>query len=213
MALKYLHNNIYGIYIVNVDIDKKRNKMSRGVCNMSESENTIECISRKYRVHNRGGLIVEVESTKPLSGKITKELLEEDTEIDTFFSNHRIVGVRQAVVTPSKYQKEEVNIEKKLSPKGGRFTPIQRLNQLLKMKGEFSRQDYQKYISDMYGVKLGRYMAYDDLRSALDSKRLEVTGVKIGRERTYRVVDPTNVDETLYKTLMKDRKVQMGILQ
>ena len=179
---------------------------------MEENENIIECICRKYRIQNRGGLIVEVESTKPLSGKITSELLEEDAEINSFFKDHRIVGIRHVVVTPSKYQKEEAKIEQKLSPKKGRFTPMQRLNHVLKMKGEFTRDNYQKHMLEIYGVKIGKYMAYDDIRDALASKRLEITGGKIGRERTYRVVDPTDVDETLYKTLLKDQKIQMGIL-
>lgn len=182
---------------------------------MSENENTIECICRKYRVQSRGGLIVEVESTKPLSGQITQELLEEDNEIDSFFANHRIVGVRQAVVTPSKYKKEEEEdkIASKFAPKKGKFTPRQRLNHVLKMKGEFTRDNYQRHMFDTYGVKIEKFMAYDDIRDAMASKRLEITGGKVGRARTYRVVDPTDVDETLYKTLMKDHKVRMGILQ
>lgn len=179
---------------------------------MEENGNIIECICRKYRVQARGGLTVEVESTKPLSGKITSELLEEDAGINSFFKDHRIVGIRQAVVTPHKYQKEEAKIEQKLAPKKGKFTPRQRINHVLKMKGEFTRDNYQKHMLDMYGVKIGKYMAYDDIRDALDSKRLEITGGKVGRERTYRVVDPTDVDETLYKTLLNDRKIQIGIL-
>jgi len=179
---------------------------------MSENENTIECVCRKYRVQTRGGLIVDVESTKPLSGQITQELLEEDTEIDSFFTNHRIVGIRQMVATPSKFPKED-NIESKFAPKKGKFTPRQRLNHLLKMRGEFTRNDYQKYMLDTYGVKIEKFMAHDDLRGAIASKRIEITGGKVGRARKYRVVDQTDIDETLYKTLINDHKVRMGVLQ
>lgn len=178
---------------------------------MSENENTIECFCRKYRVQTPGGLIVEVESTKALSGQITHKLLEEDTEIDSFFSNHKIVGLRQLVTTPAKYQEDK--FVSRLAPKKGRFTPRQRLNHLLKMKGEFTREDYQKYMLEMYGVKIEKFMAYDDIRSALASKRLEVMEGKSGRQSKYRITDPNDVDENLYKSMIKDQKIQMGVIQ
>ena len=178
---------------------------------MNVNENTIECISRKYRVKTKGGMIVEVESTKSLSGKMTNELLKEDDEINSFFSNNKIMSIRQLVTTNTKNSQEKL-IQDKLVPKKGRFTPRQRLNNLLKMTGEFTRKDYQKYMFDMYGVTIAKFMAYDDIKEGLLAKRLEITEETAGRSKKYRVLDPTDVDENLYKTMMKDHKIQMGVI-
>lgn len=178
---------------------------------MNGNENIIECIGRKYRVQTRGGMIVEVESTKPLSSKLTHELLQEDNDINSFFSEHKIMSIRQ-MVTPTKNIQEK-EIESKRTPKRGKFSPRQRLNNLLKMKGVFTREDYQKHMLEIYGVKIEKFMAYDDIRDAIVAKRLEITEGKIGRARKYRVLDPTDIDENLYKTLMKDVKIQMGVIQ
>lgn len=177
----------------------------------NENGNEIECISRRYRVRSPGGMVVDIESSKPLSGQLNDKLLAEDSEIGSFFSNHKVMNIRQVVTMPTKNPQER-KIESKLSPKNGIFTPRQRFNNLLKMKGEFNRKDYQKYMSDVYGVAINKYMAWDDIRSAIVAKRLEIIEGKVGRARTYRVVDPTDVDDTLYKTLINDRKLKVGIM-
>ncbi len=189
-------------------------RVSRGVCvNMDKKDNgnIIECIYRRYRVHTPDGMIIEVESTKHLSEQINRELLEEDGEIDTFFSNHKIMNMSRIVSTPSKIHQER-DIANKLIPKKGKFSPVQRFNNLLKMKGEFTRDDYRKHMSDIYGVDIGKYMAYEDIGNAIASKRLEIVGRK-DRLRLYKVVDPTSIDDNLYKSLLRDRKIHISTMQ
>jgi hypothetical protein len=57
-------------------------------------------------------------------------------------------------------------------------------------------------------------MAYDDLREAIKAKRLvRVEEKKSGRLQMYKVVDPAEIDEQLYKTIINDHKVHMEIVQ
>lgn len=179
---------------------------------MDENENTIECIGRRYRVYTKGGMTLDVESSKKLSDKLNDALLKEDDAIKNFFSNNNIMNIRQVVMVPSN-KPQERPFENKLTPKGGRFTPKQRLNHLLNMKGEFSRIDYQKYMFDIHGVVIERYTAYDDIRDAIASNRLKITEEKIGRARKYKVVDPINVDDNISETMINDRKAKLEILK
>lgn len=189
--------------------------MSRDVYNMSknnENEIIIECVCRVYRVKMPGGLIAEVESTKPLSIQMTHELLEEDKEIDSFFAHHKITGMRHIVASQETQVKESKIAEKNLFNQG-RLSPRQRINSLLKMKGEFTRNDYQKYMLDVNRVKIEKFMAYDDLRDAIRLKRLVKIEEKSGRVHKYKVIDPVDVDEQLYKTMINEHKVHMAITQ
>ena len=179
---------------------------------MKENENEIECIERKYRVKMPGGLIVEVESTKPLSVQMTHELLEEDNEIDSFFTHHKIMNMRQVVASPIKDTHGTI-IGGKVGPKKGIFTPMQRLNNMLKMTGEFTRKDYQKHMLDMYNVNVPRHMSHDDINRAIKSKRIELIAGKMGSPGKYRVVDPVDIDENLYKSLLAGRKIQMEAMR
>jgi hypothetical protein len=180
--------------------------------NNNENETIIECIRRIYRIKMPGGMIAEVESTKPLSIQLTHELLEEDKEIDLFFSNHKIIGIRHIVASQETNVKERNNEEKIIYNHGG-LTPRQRLNTLLKMRGEFTREDYQRHMSDINRVKIKNYMAYHDLRDAINSKRLVIVEEKSGRLQKYKVVDPSDIDEQLYKTIINEHKVRVGITQ
>lgn len=189
--------------------------MQRDVYNMNdnrEKETVIECVGRRYRVNMPGGIVTEVESTKPLSRQMNRDLLEEDNEIGSFFSNYKITSVRH-VVTPMKNDvKHEEIVNKHVSDKK-MLTPRQRINALLKMSGEFTRDDYQKYMLDAHGVKIAKFMAYDDIRDAIKVKRLILTGEKSGRAKTYKVVDAVEVDEQLYKTIIKEHKAHMEMVQ
>lgn len=189
--------------------------MSRDVYNMNknnEKEAIIECICRIYRVHMPGGIVADVESIKPLSIQMTHELLEEDNEIDSFFSHYKITGLRH-VVTPIEkvIQNDEIVNKRVFSQRG--LSPMQRLNSLLKMNGEFTREDYQKYMFDMHRIKIEKFMAYDDLRDAIKAKRLVKVEEKSGRMQRYKVIDPIEIDEQLYKTIIKEHKAHMAIVQ
>ena len=55
-------------------------------------------------------------------------------------------------------------------------------------------------------------MAYHDLRDAIKSKRLVVVEAKSGRSQKYKVVDPAEIDEQLYKTIINENiPVKTGI--
>lgn len=194
--------------------------MPGDVCNMSENngkEAIIECVCRIYRVQMPGGMIADVESTKPLSVQMTHELLEEDKEIDEFFAHHKITGMRHMITSQETHVKETRAKEGKATEKlifdQGGLTPRQRINYLLKMKGEFTREDYQKHMLDVHRIKIPKFMAHDDIRKTLSIKRLERVSGKPGRVQWYKVVDPVEMDEQLYKTVVKDHKLHMGIVQ
>ena len=179
---------------------------------MNRNGNTIECICRKYRVQAKGGMIIELESTKPLSEQLTNELLQEDDDINSFFSNHKIMYVGQMATIPIKNLQDN-EVENKLIPNKVRYSPMQRLNSMLKMKGEFTRDDYQKYMFEKYGVTIEKFKAHYDIRDALSYKRLEIAESKGGRSRKYRVLDPTEMDEDTYKSLMRETRMQLKIVQ
>lgn len=179
---------------------------------MNRNGNTIECICRKYRVQAKGGMIVEVESTKPLSKKLTNELLQEDDDINLFFSNHKIINVGQMATKPTE-NLQEIKVESKLTSDKIIFTPMQRLNSMLKMKGEFTRDDYQKHMFEKYRVIVEKFKAHYDIRDALSYNRLEIAEGKDGRAKKYRVLDPTEIDEDTYKSLMRDHRMQLKIVQ
>lgn len=180
--------------------------------NNNGNETIIECIRRTYRINTPGGMIAEVESTKPLSIQLTHELLEEDKEIDSFFANHKIIGMRHMVAS-QEIQAKERNVAEKIIYNHGSMTPRQRLNNLLKMKGEFTREDYQKYMFEINRIKIKNFMAYHDLRDAIKSKRLVITDGKSGRLQKYKVIDPADIDEQLYKTIINEHKMHMEITQ
>lgn len=197
------------------NVKTEKEKSVRDVYSMKENngqETIIECVCRRYRVKMPGGIITEVESTKPLSVQMTHELLEEDNEIDSFFSHYKITSVRHVTTPLDIKDKNEDIIDKQIFNQRA-LTPRQRLNVLLKMKGEFTREDYQKYMFDMHRLKVQKFMAYDDLRDAIKSKRLVKVEGKSGRMQMYKVVDPVDIDEQLYKTIIRDHKVHMGIVQ
>ena len=177
-----------------------------------EKEVIIECVCRRYRVQMPGGIVSEVESTKPLSIQMTHELLEEDNEIDAFFSHHKIMSLRHVITPIEKTVKNDEIVKKRIFNKGA-LSPMQRINSLLKMKGEFTRAEYQKYMFNMHRVNIARYMAYDDLRDAIKAKRLIKVEEKTGRLQRYKVVDPIEIDEQLYKTIIKEHKTHMEIVQ
>jgi hypothetical protein len=178
-----------------------------------EKDAVIECVCRRYRVQMPNGMVTEVESTKPLSVQMNHELLEEDNEIDSFFAHHKIMSLRHIVSQNDKQVQERKMTDKILFDKGS-LSPRQRLNHLLKMKGEFTREDYQKYMLDVNRVKIEKFMAYDDLRDAIRIKRLEKIPERSGRLQKYKVLDPVEIDENLYREIIiEEHKNHMGIVQ
>lgn len=177
-----------------------------------DSRNKIECIYRVYRIQSPEGFVVEVESRKPLDEETNAKLLEKDEEIMSFFESHKIIGYKETI-TPKTTPKEVGRAEQisDTRSKYERLTPLQRLNHLLQMKGEFTRIDYQKYLEDKCNIKVSDFMGHSDIEAALRLSRIEDTGNTGHREhRIYKVIDSTEVDNSLYRTLLKEKKVNVG---
>ena len=176
-------------------------------------DNMIQCTCRRYRVQTTGGMIVEVESDKPLSTQLNAKLLEEDCDIDEFFKHHNILGIRQ-IVRPSPGQQGTIDLrEPKLIIKDGILSPRQRLNQLLKMRGEFTRTDYIKYMFDDFHYKVNKWTSHNDIQDALRLNKIQIISERKGQKgRHYKVIDTEEVEESLYKKLLQDRKLHISTL-
>lgn len=167
----------------------------------------IECVLRKYHIHVPGGSILEIESTKPISEEETKRLLGEDNGIHDFFRHYKITSYLHPVPSPRKARQENEPRPGPTKP----LTPRQRVNILLEMKGEFTRDDYMKYMKGL-GYDMTKWMIHCGISDAIKLKRLELTDDK-GRLHKYKVVDPIPVDESLFKQLLRDRKLQMDTMR
>lgn len=173
-------------------------------------DNIIECICRRYRVQTPGGTIIEVESDKPISTQLNAKLLEEDIEINEFFRHHKILETRQLVRVsgPQKDFKPPIIISK-----DGTLNPRQRLNQLLQMKGEFTRHDYIKLLFDNCQYKLNKWTSHNDIKDALHLNKIELVEDRKGRDgRKYRVVDSKEIEESIYQKLLQDRKLHISTM-
>lgn len=174
--------------------------------------NIVECLYRVYRVQTPDGLIVEVKSDEQLSHKLLQQLIEEDIDMDGFFKHHTILGARRLIRPPVDIQKK-TDGEHNMLTKNGTLNPRQRLNVLLKMTGVFTRLDYVKFLDDNYRVKLKKWTSHNDIQDAVKLNRLEtVEGEEVGKVRKYRVIDPEEIGESLYKKLLEDRKLKIDTL-
>lgn len=177
----------------------------------------IECVLRKYNIHMPGGSVLEVESTKPISEEETKRLLEEDDGMSNFFTHYKITGYIHPIAASRKIlqenelrKKRQENESRKIrqgdkprSDDAKLLTPLQRINLILEMKGEFTRSDYIEYMKGL-GYDTSKWMAHMDFNNAIELKRLELVD-HTRRSLMYKVIDPTPVDESLFKQLLKDR--------
>ena len=173
--------------------------------------NIVTCIKRVYQIQMSNGIKMEVESEKPLSGATTAKLLEEDIVINEFFKHHKILGIRQIIRTAGP-QKTDIK-PPMIIGKDGTLNPRQRLNQLLTMAGEFTRADYIKFLFDSCQYKLNKWTSHNDMKDALDLHKIELVDNRKGRDGwKYRVVDSTEVEESLYEKLLQDRKLHISTL-
>ncbi len=176
-------------------------------------ENRIECISRKYKIQVPGGMIVEIESDKPLSMQLNAKLLEEEGDINEFFKHRKIIGLRQAVRAPVGHIKATDLEAPGMMTKNGELNPMQRLNILLKIPGEFARIDYIKHLFDETKYKINKWTSHKDIVLALELHKIEVVKEREGKKgRIYRVINKDEIEESLYKKLLQDRKLQMSTL-
>lgn len=176
-------------------------------------DNIVECTYRRYRVQTPGGMIVEVESDKPLSTQLNVKLLEEEPEINDFFKYHKILGIRQIIRGNINQQKTRAPEEPMIIAKDGTLSPRQRINQLLKMKGEFTRQDYIDSLFDNFKYKLNKWTSHSDIKDALHLKKIEIVSERKSHNgRIYKVTDKEDVEESLYQKLLQDRKLHISVL-
>lgn len=173
----------------------------------NSKDGKIECVLRKYHIHVPGGSILEIESTKPISEEETKRLLEEDNGISDFFRHYKITGYLHPVIVPRKVRQDNEPRPDPAKP----LTPRQRVNLLLEMKGEFTARDYVKYMKNL-GHDVTKWMMHCDTNNAMELKRLKIVD-DTRRLCIYKVVDHMPVDESLFVQLLKDRKLQMGIIR
>lgn len=181
--------------------------------NNDEKRNFIECIGRRYRIQSPSGTITEVESTKPLSKYLNDKLLEEDEGINSFFADHKILSIRQLMTAPQQPLPRIV-----VGPKGGKFIQEQRLNHLKQMEGEFSREDFQKYLKDKFGYELNSWLWYGDIKIAKRQGIIEDLG-KIHHRgpRKYKIKEEAKGSELkgnyLSKQLLEGKKVILGTIK
>jgi hypothetical protein len=177
-------------------------------------DNIVECIYRKYRVQTPGGMIIEVESDKPLSTQLNAKLLEEEPEIDEFFKYHNILGTRQIIKSNINPQKTRDIAEPRIISRNGTLSPRQRLNQLVKMKGEFTRQDYIDSLFTNFKYKLNKWTSHNDIKDALRLNKIQTITERKGQQRyrVYKVVDDIEVEESIYEKLLQDRKQHISTL-
>jgi len=177
---------------------------------MDKKSTTIECVWRRYSIKTGDDGVIHVESTNPRSEQ------EEISEIDSFFSNFQIISMNQET-------QEVLDIDNRNSLQKGKtgnvhipelvFGPMQRLNVLLKMKGEFTSKDYRGHLLKEYNVKLGKFAASDDISIAIKSERIEILEEKSGRFRLYRVKDSSDINDTLYSSMLKENKMKIEAIQ
>lgn len=173
--------------------------------------NIVECIYRRYRVQSPGGVTIEVESDKPLSGRTTRALLDDDNEIGSFFENHRIIDVTTIKNLPNKpvHKQRAARVQETIRAKRSEVSidPLGRINHMLQMSDTFTRLDYQKFMQTEHKVPMSAYMGHNDIEAALALKKLESVG-RAGRRGhcKYRVIDQTEINEDQYKALLKEQK-------
>jgi len=165
--------------------------------------NIIECVYRRYSVQLPGGMVIEVESAKPLSGQMTHILLEED-DIGSFFENYKIIAISKVEDRPDERVQKVGRLRKSRERSIG---PLERLNSLLLMPGDFTRIDYQEYMQTKCKVKMSTFMGHSDIEAALALNKLEALGkTKDSRFHQYRVIDQTQINKDQYITLSKDQR-------
>lgn len=196
--------------------------------------NIIECVKRTYRVKIPGKGSVIVESRNVLSAETTKALLNDDLEINRFFNgNCTIVDistdqsnllpteerpVKQSVsgihakqsigiplLSPEEIMaKEHIKKTNNTSDDMIVSTPINRLNQMIKIKGEFTAAQYKKLLENVK-CDITKYITYDDIERALILKRIKQTEKRTLRKAIiYKVIDDNPIDEYTYLNTMKE---------
>lgn len=81
---------------------------------------------------------------------------------------------------------------------------VVRLNNMIRMKNEFTRADYQSSLKDK-GFHISKYVGYDDISRALALRRIKRVGRKKGKGEsiTYKVINDKAVVQQEYQKMMQ----------
>jgi hypothetical protein len=87
-------------------------------------------------------------------------------------------------------------------------TPLQRLNYMIQIEGEFTREDYIRFLEDKK-VEISQWISHDDINRALILKKIERTEKRRPKEYVkYKVIDSDPIDEDTYQQTMRKYKVK-----
>lgn len=171
-----------------------------------QNGNTIECILRKYRIRTPEGIILEIVNARTIKNQLFDELLEEASEISSFFEKHQI-----KVILPEKMAEiaEKIKTEKEKDKDKDlkSVSPIERLNLMLQMRVDFTRVDYQEYLTDKK-ISISNFMGHGDIQVATKLNRIEEVG-KTDKDHpltVYRVIDTTEIDKDAYNRILEIKK-------
>lgn len=191
-------------------------------------KNMVTCTKRTYNIQTSDGVQIEVESKRTLSDEITAMLLKDDKDIGSFLDNCNIVNIDFVDKKTSLYKnRRDKKLKKRLSKKhiakkvekdkektiNDRDTqsdnecplsPYDRINMMIKMEGEFTRLDYQKFMEEK-GYKMSDFMGHEDIKDAILLKRISPTGERLEKGRkVYRIIDVMPIEKYMYRKILKN---------
>lgn len=170
----------------------------------------VECIKRVYRVTVPGVATFEVANNRTLSITETIRLLSEDlgtnnvVQVLEGFDIEKVKlydpGDDIKLVPPEEVEEETIEKDK---IREEQILPICRINHMVKIRGEFTRHEYQKILEDLK-YRTSKWIAYGDLDKALALKRIKQVGKRRSRQAAkYKVIDSSPIDEQTYEQMMK----------
>lgn len=163
--------------------DEKRSSIFR------KSQKTRTRAKTRARRHIEKEVTPEVtEEEKDITEEVTPEVTEEEKEITE-------------EVTPETIEEEKDITEEEEEKKEGQMTPLDRINRMLKIEGEFTRPDYQRML-EQDSQKMSAFMGHNDIEEAVRLRRIEPSG-RSERFMKYRVIDQTPIDEHTYRNMQR----------
>lgn len=88
------------------------------------------------------------------------------------------------------------------------LTPLERLNCMIQIEGEFIRDDYIRFLEEKK-VEITKWMSYDDISRAMILKKIEIAQKKRPKEYVrYKVIDSDPINEDTYRQEMRKYKVE-----
>lgn len=153
------------------------------------------CKRLKLVIHHRESISEEWSSPEKIHRKPDKK-----------FKKLKNVEIRERHRKEPKNSKSDLNAGIKEFRDAMRLEPFERINVLLRMEGEFTRYDYQRFMEEGK-QKMSNFMGHDDIRAAMLLGKIEAAGGKEGKGlRRYRVIDQSPIDKDEYRQAVKESK-------